>query len=110
MFAKMYPANVRVLRYEDLVEDKKKFMISAAEFIGVDFAETMLYPSWNGTEIKDMIAPWGTVLKSTKEYNKAVIEELSGEERRQITQGTTALARHFGYDQIDYLSPLYRAQ
>ncbi|MDD1518436.1 MULTISPECIES: sulfotransferase [Bradyrhizobium] len=109
MFAKMYPRNVRIFRYEDLVEDKRKFMTEAAGFIGVPFADSMLYPSWNGVEIKDSIAPWGTVLKSTKDYNKAVIDELSDDERKQIAQGSAALARHFGYDQIDYLSPLYRA-
>jgi len=109
MFSKMYPDNVRLMRYEDLVEDKRKFMVSAADFIGVPFSEKMLYPSWNGLEIKDMIAPWGTVLKSTKDYNKAVIDELSEEERKQIAQGTAALAKHFGYDRIDYLSSLYRA-
>jgi hypothetical protein len=47
MFAKMYPENVRVFRYEDLVEDKRKFMTDAAEFIGIPIAEAMLYPSWN---------------------------------------------------------------
>jgi len=110
MFAKMYPENVRIFRYEDLVDDKRKFMTEASAFIGVPFADTMLYPSWNGVEIKDSIAPWGTVLKSTKDYNQAVIQELSDEERKQIAQGTAALARHFGYDRIDYLSPLYRAE
>jgi hypothetical protein len=109
MFARMYPRNVRIFRYEDLVEDKERFMREAAEFIGVRFHETMLYPSWNGAEIKDNIAPWGTVLKSTKEYNQAVIEELSEDERKQIADGTSALARHFGYDEIDYLSTFYRA-
>jgi hypothetical protein len=107
MFAKMYPRNVRIFRYEDLVEDKRKFMTQAAEFIGVPFADAMMYPSWNGTEIKDSIAPWGTVLKSTKDYNKEVIQDLSDAERKQIAHGTAALARHFGYDRIDYLSPLY---
>ncbi|PSO23647.1 sulfotransferase [Bradyrhizobium sp. MOS002] len=110
MFAKMFPKNVRIFRYEDLVEDKRKFMIEAADFIGVPFADTMLYPSWNNVEIMESIAPWGTVLKSTKDYNRAAILELSDAERNQIAQGTAALARHFGYDGIDYLSQLYRAQ
>ena len=92
-----------------LVEDKRRFMTEAAEFIGVPFADTMLYPSWNGVEIKDSIAPWGTVLKSTKDYNQAVIQDLSADEIRQIAQGTAALARHFRYDRIDYLAPLYNA-
>ena len=64
MYAKMYPNNVKIFRYEDLVSDKKTFMKEVSDFIGVKFSETMLYPSWNGKEIKDMIAPWGTVLKS----------------------------------------------
>ena len=47
---------------------------------------------------------------TTPGVNQAVIQELSDEERKQIAQGTAALARHFGYDRIDYLSPLYRAE
>lgn len=110
MYAKMYPRNVQIFRYEDLVGDKTRFMERVAAFIGVPFSETMLYPSWNGVEIKESIAPWGTVLKSTEDYNKAIIEELSELERTQIAHGTTALARHFGYDQVDYLKSYYGAQ
>jgi hypothetical protein len=110
MFAKMFPNNVRIFRYEDLVDNKRKFMSDAADFISVRFSDTMLYPSWNGVEIKDSIAPWGTVLKSTKDYNQEVIQDLSDQERAQIAQGTAALAQHFRYDQIDYLRPLYRAE
>lgn len=110
MFARMHPRNVRIFRYEDLVADKEAFMREAAAFIGVSFHQSMLYPSWNGVELKDNIAPWGTVLKSTKDYNEAVIGELSDAERTQIVHATAALARHFGYDRIDYLSALYRAQ
>lgn len=110
MYAKMHPQNVKIFRYEDLVENKENFMKSVANFIGVDFKETMLYPSWNGVEIKDNIAPWGTVLKSTKEYNEAIIDELTEEEKIQIVHGTTALARHFKYDEIDYLKKYYHAK
>ncbi|MCB1539197.1 MAG: sulfotransferase [Rhodospirillales bacterium] len=110
MFARMYPKNVRIFRYEDLVENKETFMRDVASFIGVGFEPAMLYPSWNGVEIKESIAPWGTVLKSTRDYNKAVIDELNDAEKAQIVQGTTALARHFKYDEIDYLAPYYRAE
>jgi len=110
MYAKMFPKNVQIFRYEDLVGNKEKFMHEVSKFIGVEFNPSMLYPSWNGVEIQESIAPWGTVLKSTKEYNEAVIEELSEEERKQIAQGTTALARHFKYDEIDYLSKYYLAK
>lgn len=107
MFSKMYQDNVRIFRYEDLVENKEKFMREVANFINVPFSQTMLYPSWNGIEIKNNIAPWGTVLKSTKEYNKEIIEELSEQEKNQITYATTALARHFKYHDIDYLNQFY---
>jgi hypothetical protein len=110
MYARQMPANVRIFRYEDLVADKPAFMRGLADFIQVPFEPTMLYPSWNGREIKDQIAPWGTVLKSTPEYNRQIIAELSPAERRQIAQGTAALGRHFGYDRIDYLAELYHAQ
>ena len=109
MYAQMYPKNVRIFRYEDLVTDKENFMRNVAAFIGVPFAETMLYPSWNGVEIKDSIAPWGTVLKSTREYNERIINELSDAEKTQIVHGTSALARHFGYDQVDYLTKYFGA-
>jgi hypothetical protein len=109
MYAHMYPKNVRVFRYEDLVADKENFMRDVAAFIDVPFADTMLYPSWNGVEIEANIAPWGTVLKSTSAYNQAVIEELSDFEKEQIVHGTSALAHHFGYDQIDYLKKYYGA-
>jgi len=107
MYAKMHPENVKIFRYEDLVADKATFMKSVSEFIGVDFNESMLYPSWNGKEIKDMIAPWGTVLKSTEDYNKEIIDELTEDEKRKITAGTTALARHFGYHEVEYLKKYY---
>ena len=110
MHAKMYPENVRIFRYEDLVEDKAAFMRSIADFIGVQFEPAMLYPSWNGVEIKDNIAPWGTVLKSNRDYNKDIIGELSSAEKAHIAQGTKALGRHFKYDQIDYLGEFYRAE
>lgn len=107
MYAKLYPNNVKVFRYEDLVANKPSFMRTVSDFIGVEFNESMLYPSWNGKEIKDMIAPWGTVLKSTEEYNKEVIEELTEEEKLKIAAGTTAVARHFQYHEIEYLKAYY---
>ena len=107
MYAKMYPDNVRIFRYEDEVKDKEAFMRDLAAFINVDFCETMLYPSWNGQRIEANIAPWGTVLRSTEEYNAQMVEELSEEEKKQIACGTAALARHFGYDSIPYLKKYY---
>lgn len=107
MFANMYPDNVRIFRYEDEVYDKNKFMHEVCDFIGIKFNDALLYPSWNGKKIETDIAPWGTVLKSTEEYNAQVIDELSEQEKRQIACGTRALAKYFGYDKISYLEQYY---
>lgn len=109
MFASWHPENMRVFRYEDLVADKRAFMMEMAEFLGVAFEPSMLYPSWNGVELKENIAPWGTVLRSTAEYNRDIISELSRDELKQIAAATAPLARHFKYHEIDYLRPLYDA-
>jgi hypothetical protein len=109
MFARMYPDNLRIFRYEDLVSDKKTFMTEMAAFLGVSFEPSMLYPSWNGKELIQNIAPWGTVLSSTNDYNRLMISELTEIERRQIAASTMPLARHFDYHGVDYLRPYYDA-
>jgi hypothetical protein len=110
MFARLYPDNVRVFRYEDLVSDKTSFMTGMAEFLGVSFEPSMLYPSWNGKELTENIAPWGTVLRSTADYNRTMVAELSPTELKQIAASTVPLARHFGYDRLEYLQPYYDAE
>jgi hypothetical protein len=108
MFEKEFPQNVKIVRYEDLVADKQSFMSELARFIGVDFEEAMLYPSWNGVELSGDIAPWGTVLRSTPTYNMDIIAELSAEEKATIAHATLPLARYFDYTSIPELAELYR--
>lgn len=110
MYTHMFPDNVRIFRYEDLVANKETFMRSVADFIGVPYSPTMVYPSWNGVELTETIAPWGTVLRCTQDYNASVIRELDQSELKQIARGTTALARHFGYDKVGYLREYYGAE
>lgn len=107
MYARLYPDNVRIFKYEDLVGDKENFMRRISDFISVPYHEAMLYPSWNGTKIEHDIAPWGTVLQSTKEYNISVIDELTKEEKAIISASSKPLAVHFGYHELDFLKNLY---
>jgi len=108
MFEKEFPQNVKIVRYEDLVTDKESFMSDLAMFIGVEFEESMLYPSWNGVELSGDIAPWGTVLRSTPTYNLDIIKELSKEEQATIANATLPLATYFGYTSIPALAEHYR--
>lgn len=107
IFAKMFPKNLRIFRYEDLVSNKEIFMKEVSDFLNINFDSTMLYPSWNGVELSGDIAPWGTVLRSSEDYNKEVIDSLSDEEKRIISSSTAAVAKHFRYDEISYLKGLY---
>jgi hypothetical protein len=107
IFAKQYPNNVKIFRYEDLISNKEIFMREISKFIQVDFSEKMLFPSWNGSEIQGDIAPWGTVLRSTSNYNQEVIDLLSTEEKKKIAVSTAAIAKHFGYHEIEYLKLIY---
>ena len=107
IFASLYPENFKILRFEDLVENKREFMEEVSNFIEVPFNESMMSPSWNGQELLGDIAPWGTVLRSSTEYNQEIISQLSEEERAIIASSTRALAKHFGYDEIRYLSDFY---
>ena len=108
MYSKIWPQNIKIFRYEDLIADKKKFMMDLTAYVGINFHESLLYPSWNGKEITQQIAPWGTVLKCTMKYNRDIIDELSLEEKRIISYGTLALSRHFGYTDLGYLKELYK--
>ena len=107
IYANLYPNNFKIFRYEDLVRNKLDFMKHAADFIGIPFNESMLYPSWNGVELSGDLAPWGTVLRSSEKYNQDVIQQLSEEERKIIADGTQAIAKHFRYNEIHYLRDLY---
>ena len=107
MYEKLYPKNVKIFRYEDLVNDKEMFMTDLSSFLNIKFEKTMLYPSWNGQQIEHNIAPWGTVLKSTKDYNENIINELTDEERQHIAYATKALATYFGYVEMPFLKGYY---
>ena len=107
IFANMFPDNVKIFRYEDLVSNKTMFMQEVSNFLGINFNKSMLFPSWNGEELMGDIAPWGTVLRSSEDYNKDVIDSLTQKEKQIISSSTAAVAKHFNYDQISYLKGLY---
>jgi hypothetical protein len=107
MYEKNFPKNVKIVKYEDLIEDKEIFMKDLSLFLEIPFEKAMLYPSWNSIELKDNIAPWGTVLKSTKEYNYSIINELNSSEISIIKNSTLPLTKYFGYQDSPYLKYLY---
>jgi hypothetical protein len=75
----MYPDRVFIVRFEDVVRDPKKALGQVCEKIGLESADSLKLPTWNGNPLEE-VYPWGTIRKATLEANRATAEELSAEE------------------------------
>jgi hypothetical protein len=95
----LYPKNVFVLRYEDLVADKIGFFKHLANIIGVNYSPTMLYPSWNGKKL-DHQYPWGTIEIPTLAANKKTISELNQNEYERVKAQSQVINQVLAYDKI----------
>lgn len=94
--SKKYPDNVIIVRFEDLIEDPKKFFTNLCKKLGIDYDPVLLYPSWNGEKLDNMY-PWGTIQYPTIKYNKEKIKELSKSEYNEIKVLTSFINEHFNY-------------
>jgi hypothetical protein len=95
-----YPDRFHILRYEDLVAQPKRELSRLCEKVGIEFSETMTYPSFNGRDISEQVYPWGTVVKATPEANIATAGELSNEEFEEVRARTTTLLKAFDYEDL----------
>lgn len=95
-YAKVYPKNVFVIRFEDLVSDKEKFFKKIAKIISVSYSDTMTYPSWNGTKL-DHQYPWGTIQIPTKAENAKTANELTKSEHDTIAKECAVVNNLLGY-------------
>jgi hypothetical protein len=95
----LYPKNVFVLRYEDLVENKPGFFKNLAHIAGIDYAPSMLYPSWNGKKLEHQY-PWGTIEIPTHQTNLQTISELSKIEYDRIKSQSMVINKVLQYDKI----------
>ncbi len=67
--------------------------------LGLEPAETLNRPSWNGTELTE-VYPWGTIRRATPEANRATALELSAAERDEIRLRAGPYLATFGYDRL----------
>jgi hypothetical protein len=98
-FSAVYPRNFLVIKYEDMVADKKKFFTDLSNKLSLEFSETMLYPSWNGRKLNHQY-PWGTIEIPTEKANKQTIAELTRKEYDEIKAQSAVVNRVLGYDQL----------
>jgi hypothetical protein len=67
--------------------------------LGLDPADTLKRPSWNGTELSE-VYPWGTIRRATPEANRATALELSKEEREEIRLRAGPYLDAFDYQRV----------
>lgn len=95
-YANLFPNNIIIVRFEDLIDNQKKFFTSLCKKLGIEFEESLTYPSWNGKKLENQY-PWGTIQYPTVQYNKDKIKELSKKEYDEIKSLTSHFNEHFDY-------------
>jgi len=93
----LFPENVIIVKYEDMVRNKNKFFSDLAQKLGISFFDTMLFPSWNGRKLEHQY-PWGTIEIPTEDENRKTIAELSKSEYNKIKLQSGIINRKLGYD------------
>ncbi len=98
-FSHMYPKNFHLVKFEDMVASPKQFFTALTKSIGISYSETLLYRSWNGQKVENLV-PWGTIKFATPKANKDTMQELSKKEYEQIKERTSVVNKLLGYDRL----------
>lgn len=99
VFAKRWPDRFHIVRFEDLVADRKATMSKLAKGLGISWHDNLLAPSWNGKKM-DQVYPWGTIRTPTTEANIATMNELNAEQKAVIKGITAVMLPQFGYENM----------
>lgn len=100
--AAKYPTKFHIVRYEDLIGDKKRIMMRLTEKLGIPYNDTLLYPSFNGKKL-DVCYPWGTIETPTIEINLATAQTLNKEEGAQMRIECGQMIHAFDYSEFSDL-------
>lgn len=95
-FQSKFPDRMHIVRAEDVMANSYETLGKICEAVGVDRAESLRKPTWNGTELEE-VYPWGTLRKVTPADNRATAAELSQEEVEQIREYTYQYLDTFDY-------------
>ncbi len=98
-YAEKYPDRFHIVRFEDIVADRKKTMSKLCAKLGIGWSDTCLSPTWNGQAMKE-VYPWGTIRIATPEVNVATMNELSEAEKAEVTRLSIVMQRLLGYDKF----------
>ncbi len=96
LFQEKFPGRMHVIRIEDVLADPRKTLGALCERLGLESADSLSHPSWNGKELAE-VYPWGTIRRATPEANKATAEELTAAERGEVRARTWQYLEPLGY-------------
>jgi hypothetical protein len=99
VFAKKYPERFHIVRFEDLIANRKATMGKLAKKLGIGWDDALLAPSWNGKTM-ETVYPWGTIRTPTTEANIATMNELNAEQKSTIKGITSVMLKEFGYENM----------
>jgi hypothetical protein len=99
VFAKKFPDRFHVIRFEDLVADRRRTLGELVQKLGLEWNDALLTPSWNGRKM-EQIYPWGTIRIPTTEANVATMNQLNAEQRSIIGGITSVMLPQFGYESM----------
>jgi hypothetical protein len=97
VMAVRFAGRFHIVRFEDIVADRRAAMASLADKLGIAYEDALLHPSWNGATM-EQVYPWGTIRTPTAEANIATMNELGDEQKALIKSITGVMLPHFGYE------------
>jgi len=98
-YQKLFPENIIIVKFEDLIENPKKFFQPLCRKLGIKFEESLLFPSWNKEKLENQY-PWGTIQYPTVKYNLEKVKELSKKEYDEVKKLTSYFNEYFGYSKF----------
>jgi hypothetical protein len=94
-----FPGRLHIVRAEDVMADPLATLGPVCDAIGVERAESLAHPSWNGQALTE-VYPWGTIRVPTPEQNRREAGSLSPAERDEIRQRAWQYLDVFDYRSI----------
>jgi hypothetical protein len=96
LFQAQFPDRLHIVRFEDLVEDPMRALAGVLDKLGVEAADSLRQPTWNGRAM-DQVYPWGTIRTPTPDANRATAHELPSGERDDIRARARPYLELLGY-------------
>ena len=99
IFRQKFPKNCFMVRYEDILADRKAALEGIFKSAGLKYNKTLEYPSWNAEQLTE-VYPWGTIRTPTEAVNIQTAQELNKAEIDEIYMRTKQYIDLFDYNGI----------